>query len=68
MNSEDLDILLVEDDPNDIYLALYSLQRERLANRILVVRDAEEALDFLVCRGAFSHRSFDIRPDWSYWI
>ena len=62
MNSEDLDILLVEDDPNDIYLALHSLQRERLANRILVVRDGEEALDFLFCRGAFSHRSFEHPP------
>ena len=43
-------------------LALHALRREKLANRIFVVRDGEEALDFLFCRGAFSERSFDHPP------
>src|SRR5271168_1604262 len=58
MNSQ-LDILLVEDSQDDIDLAMHALRRENLANRIFVVRDGEEALDFLFCRGTYSERSFD---------
>jgi CheY-like chemotaxis protein len=62
MNSEKLDILLVEDNQNDMDLALHALRREKLANNIYVARDGEEALEFLFCRGAFAHRSFDHPP------
>jgi two-component system response regulator len=62
MNSEELDILLVEDNQDDVDLALHSLRRGKLANRIVVVRDGEEALDFLFCRGTFAGRSFDSPP------
>jgi two-component system, response regulator len=62
MNPEELDILLVEDNQDDVDLALHSLRRGKLANRIVVVRDGEEALDFLFCRGAFAGRSFDSPP------
>jgi CheY-like chemotaxis protein len=62
MNSDALDIVLVEDSQDDMDLALHTLRRERLANHIFVARDGEEALDFVFCRGAFSHRSFDHPP------
>jgi two-component system, response regulator len=62
MNSEKLDILLVEDNQDDMELALHALQRGKVANRIFVVRDGEEALDFLFCRGPFADRSFDHPP------
>jgi len=62
MNSENLDILLVEDNQDDLDLALHALRRENLANKILVVRDGEEALDFLFCRGKFAGRSIDRPP------
>lgn len=62
MNLSELDILLVEDNQDDVDLALHALRREKLANNILVVRDGEEALDFLFCRGVFAHRSFDHPP------
>lgn len=61
MNST-VDILLVEDSQDDIDLALHALRQEKLANSIFVVRDGEEALDFLFCRGPFSERSFDHAP------
>ena len=64
MNSGKLDILLVEDNQDDVDLALHALKREKLANNIFVVRDGEEALDFLFCRGAFTNRSFDNPPSW----
>ncbi len=62
MNSDALDILLVEDSQDDVDLALHTLRREKLANNIFVARDGEEALDFLFCRGAFTQRSFDRPP------
>ncbi len=62
MNLGELDILLVEDNQDDVDLALHALRREKLANHIFVVHDGEEALDFLFCRGAFSERSFDHPP------
>ena len=62
MKSEDLEILLVEDNQDDMDLALHALKREKLANHIFVARDGEEALDFLFCRGSFAQRSFDHPP------
>ncbi|MGO9861981.1 MAG: response regulator [Terriglobales bacterium] len=62
MNTEALDILLVEDSQDDVDLTLHTLRREKLANNISVVRDGEEALDFLFCRGAFAERSFEHPP------
>ena len=57
--SEPVKILLVEDNPNDVELTLHALRASNLANDIKVVRDGAEALDFIMCRGAFSER--DIR-------
>ena len=61
MNSV-VDILLVEDSQDDIDLALHALRQGKLANSIFVVRDGEEAADFLFCRGAYSDRSFENPP------
>ena len=57
-----LEILLVEDNPNDVELALHALKKHNLANRIQVVRDGAEALDFIFARGAFSHRDINQIP------
>jgi CheY-like chemotaxis protein len=62
MNTPDIEILLVEDNPKDVKLTLHALRIEKLANSILVARDGEEALDFLFCRGQFSDRSFEQKP------
>ena len=62
MSANVVDILLVEDNADDVELALHALRKGRLANRIQVARDGEEALEFLFCTGAFSHRSFDNPP------
>ena len=62
MLTGEAEILLVEDNPNDVELTLHALRKEHLCNRIHVVRDGEEALDFLFCRGTYSDRSFDHPP------
>ena len=51
------EILLAEDNPNDVELTLRALQKANLAQRIEVVRDGAEALDFIFCTGAYAHRS-----------
>jgi CheY-like chemotaxis protein len=56
MPVNEVELLLVEDDPNDLELALLALRRHRLANKIHVARDGEEALDFLFCRGPHANR------------
>jgi len=62
MNSDEVDILLVDDSPDDVELTLHALRTEHLANRVFVARDGEEALDFLFCNGIHSGRSFDHPP------
>ena len=62
MIDDAMEILLVEDDPQDAQLTLRALQSENLKNRIVVARDGEEALDFLFCRGPFSGRSREYPP------
>ena len=49
-------ILLVEDSLNDIELILTSLAENNLGNEVVVVRDGEEALDYLYRRGVFRLR------------
>jgi CheY-like chemotaxis protein len=47
VNTATIEILLVEDNPNDIELTLHAFERHKLANRIEVVRDGEAALAYL---------------------
>jgi CheY-like chemotaxis protein len=60
MNNRNL--LLVEDDPQDERLTLRALNKVNVANRIDVVRDGAEALDYLFCRGDFSERNTGDQP------
>ena len=62
MSQQEVEILLVEDNPDDLELAMLALKKGNLANRIQVARDGEEALDFLFCRNAHQQRSFDSPP------
>jgi len=62
METSEVEILLVEDSPEDVELTLHALRQEKLANRIQVARDGEEALEFLFCRGPHNARSFEHPP------
>jgi len=46
-------ILLAEDDKKDVELTLFALEEHNLANKVTVVNDGEEALDYLFRRGKF---------------
>lgn len=60
--TELVEILLVEDNPQDLELALRALRRFNLRNRIQVARDGEEALNFIFCESAFSDRNIEDPP------
>lgn len=57
-----VDFLLVEDDPNDVELALRGLRRARLQNTIHVARDGAEALDYLFGTGRHVGRKIEEIP------
>ena len=57
MNSPNaVELLLVEDNPQDLELALLALREANPTARIHVARDGAEALDFVFCEGAFAGR------------
>ena len=56
-------ILLVEDNPNDLELTLHVLRSNNVTDRIHVVRDGAEALEFVFCTGAYAHRDIEDRPE-----
>lgn len=51
-----IDILLVEDDPKDLELAVKAFAQAKLTNRMQIVRDGASALDYLFSRRRFAHR------------
>jgi len=55
--NHDLEILLVEDNPNDAELALRALKKNNLANKVVRVCDGEEALDYIFARKAYVSRN-----------
>src|SRR5215467_860053 len=59
---EDVEILLVEDNPNDVELTLRALRKQNITERVFVVRDGAEALDFLFAGGAYQDRRVESRP------
>ena len=56
MNNHKRSILLVEDNPDDEELTLRALNRNLIANDVVVAHDGEEALDFIFGRGAWAGR------------
>lgn len=56
------EILLVEDNPDDVELTLLAFKESRLCNEINVVRDGEEALDYLLATGKYAERENEPLP------
>ena len=55
-------ILLVEDNPRDEALTLRALQKSNIVNDVVVTRDGVEALDYLLCTGAYADRETTVMP------
>ena len=59
ININEVEILLVEDNPHDAELALRALRKNHLANRVFHVKDGAEALDFIFATGAYTGRKVE---------
>lgn len=57
-----VDILMVEDNPDDERLTLRALAKHHLTNKIHVVRDGQEALDYVFCKGKYADRNIADHP------
>lgn len=62
MSLDEIEILLVEDNPTDAELTMRALKRKNLVNKLVWVKDGAEALDFLFAKGEFSDRNPDDLP------
>jgi len=57
-----IEILLVEDNPADLKMTLHALRGGKVANHIQVARDGAEALEFIFCEGEFATRNINDGP------
>jgi len=62
LDIENIDILLVEDNPNDADLAIMALEERNLANNIVWIDDGQEALDFVFAQGKYKGRNIKQNP------
>lgn len=59
---EDKTILLVEDNPDDELLAVRALRKNKIMNKVVVMRDGAEALDYLFGSGSYEGRDMTEMP------
>ena len=62
MSLDEVEILLVEDNPTDAELTIRALKRKNLINKLVWVKDGAEALDFLFAKGIYSDRNVNDLP------
>jgi len=62
MEYDEIEILLVEDNPTDAELTIRALKKKNLANKLVWVKDGAEALDFLFAPGDYAERSKEDLP------
>ncbi len=60
--SEEVEVLIVEDNPHDLEMTLRALRQHRLANRVLTLADGAEALDYVFGRGQYAGRDLNHKP------
>jgi CheY-like chemotaxis protein len=56
MRVNPIDILLVEDSRNDIELTLRAFRKSKMKNKVYVVKDGQEALDYMYRRGEYKDK------------
>jgi len=59
---EKIEILLVEDNPSDAELTIRALKKSNIVNRLVHLKDGEEALEYLFATGKFSDRNVSELP------
>ena len=61
-NTKIIEILMVEDNPTDIKMIMRELSKKNLVNKVQVVKDGEEALDYIFAKGTYAHRNIKDFP------
>jgi CheY-like chemotaxis protein len=62
MDNQEIEILIVEDNPDDAELAIRALRKQHLANQVIHLQDGAEALDFLFGTGQYAGRDITLVP------
>ena len=62
MENQEVEILLVEDNPDDAGLTIRALKKNHLANKLHHVKDGSEALDFIFAQGQYAQRKIENVP------
>jgi two-component system response regulator len=62
MPNSELEIVLVEDNMGDAELTIRALKKNNIANKIIHLKDGEEALDFIFGKGEYEGRNIHIKP------
>jgi len=62
MNENGVEIILIEDDPNDAELIIRVLKKHNLANKIVHLKDGAEAVDFLLMKGVWAYKPVTHSP------
>jgi two-component system, response regulator len=57
-----VEIMIVEDSPEDLELTMRALQKAKLSNRIQVACDGAEAIEFIFCEGPHTNRKIENKP------
>ena len=57
-----VDILLVEDNPEDAELTIRAFKKHKITNRLIHLEDGVEALDYIFCRGKYTQREINNHP------
>jgi two-component system response regulator len=60
--TNEVEILLVEDNPNDVELTLRALKKHNITNKVHVVKDGAEALEYIFATGAYASRDINCIP------
>ena len=56
-HKQNVEILLIEDNPDDVALAVGSLKKGKISNNVHILKDGAEALDFIFAQGSSAERS-----------
>ena len=62
MTDNPVEIVLVEDNPDDVELTLHAFEHYHVANRVHVLRDGADALDYFFAQGAYAERDITNTP------
>lgn len=57
-----VEILFIEDNPNDAEMTIRALKKYNIANNLIHLKDGAEALDFIFCEGAYKTRNKSLKP------